>query len=735
MIIFVRIAATFVVLASVVCAFPNEGPLTRTTNFRPLLPGQLVRSPGGGAYLLSERVHGPSAMQALEGAEVDADAPVCEPQEGEGGQCTLRDEALTPFTGETKGAPSASYRMAGQIGAGHQGEVWRAVRLDAAGEADPLAPTFILKRLFSASRPSFLSGWREVFFGRKFARAAAREEGQGGPAPTTAAAELRALPYVARFEEHFVREGLWLVFRDEGVSLHRLLYETGDTAGAGTSPGPFWVRLRTSPAGPAVLRDVLTQLVDGLHAVHASGVAAHRDVKPGNILLNVQGGEEDGGRRGSGRGGRASRPSMHMVVRLADFGSAVDEDAVQSLYPRPHDEGVELEGGGGGEGPTASESTLPYAPPEVLFSSDGRPYHAAAPHTYDSWSLGMTALELVLGEPPGHVLDLPVLLGNRAAAFVTARINAAFGEDGEVGRGEVRGGWQPLGARAAAMQYAALAAACLAPPASEQAPAAPLPDQLQRVQETVNSILDAARRHVHPHGGGLHECTSDVEERLRVEAAAGCGKEGFVKTLRFLSARAQAVAERGSPTEAASGETSTRQRERDAAHARASSLMPRPSGVVTLSDLSLALVEVFDSPSGPTPGMDAQSPTALARQEAVDGDGLLLSMRASSAVEGGVLALVDASSGEASATLHHLLLPSGAAQKEAEEEGGVAGAGAERGEGLGRHGCVPLAALYTPVPLLGSAGEDLLFRLLGWDAEGRLTTEEAAQHPFFAQGA
>jgi serine/threonine protein kinase len=70
-------------------------------------------------------------------------------------------------------------------------------------------------------------------------------------------------------------------------------------------------------------------------------------------------------------------------LRLADFSSAVDADSFARLY--------------GQEGPTKDESTLDYAPPEVLFSS--RPYEMSRPSSYDLWSVGVMILEMLFGTP------------------------------------------------------------------------------------------------------------------------------------------------------------------------------------------------------------------------------------------------------------------------------------------------------------------------------------------------
>lgn len=71
-----------------------------------------------------------------------------------------------------------------------------------------------------------------------------------------------------------------------------------------------------------------------------------------------RGGGDRGARGGAGTGneqGSSSRTSSPVLLRVADFSSAVDEGAIAAgLY--------------GTRGPAQGEETLQYAPPEVLFN-------------------------------------------------------------------------------------------------------------------------------------------------------------------------------------------------------------------------------------------------------------------------------------------------------------------------------------------------------------------------------
>uniref|UniRef100_A0A7S1ZVC0 C2H2-type domain-containing protein n=1 Tax=Ditylum brightwellii TaxID=49249 RepID=A0A7S1ZVC0_9STRA len=56
-------------------------------------------------------------------------------------------------------------------------------------------------------------------------------------------------------------------------------------------------------------------------------------------------------------------------------------------------------------GPSAAEQTDEYAPPEVLFGSKWVPFDPEKPQSYDSWSIGVVALEMLLGTPNVFSVD------------------------------------------------------------------------------------------------------------------------------------------------------------------------------------------------------------------------------------------------------------------------------------------------------------------------------------------
>jgi len=198
----------------------------------------------------------------------------------------------------------------------------------------------ILKRLLPGA---MRSGLREVHFGQR----------------------MRGVPGIARFVDAFESTSkLWLVFMDEGRSLHSLLYSTLETdAGAIMRPSVAWLRLRREPNGRLLLRKLVRDAASAIAACHALNVT-HRDIKPPNLIIDL---------------------SRSPALRLADFGSAVDDVTLaplHGLYPR---------------GPSAAEETAGYQPPEAALG--GVAFYMEDPRTYDLWSLGVVILELLLGTP------------------------------------------------------------------------------------------------------------------------------------------------------------------------------------------------------------------------------------------------------------------------------------------------------------------------------------------------
>ena len=420
----------------------------------------------------------------------------------------------SPFEAELAlASASSTFRLHRRVQRGAHGEVWRAVRAD-----DPLATPLVLKRmtLERGGAATLRSGLRERHFGRTFRGSSER---------------------IARYLDTFEERGsLWLVFKDEGVSLHDLIYtRQGDSSsesengggsqagGGGASsstsssfvtlrPSHAWLQLRQQP-GHCTLRHIVRQAMEGVAALHRRSVT-HRDLKPGNVIIqaahtDTEAEEGDGhGASSSTTGGRRSLPS----VRLADFGSAVDAEVLQphvGLYPE--------------SGPSVAEETEGYQPPEASLGGDA--FDAYHPPSYDLWSMGVLLLELLLGTP--QVLTL----SSRAEASLRIR----FGD-------------QPDAVLRRLLLANALAEHCILPPAhAEQADA----DPDAGVVETAAAVAAAvATEETRSNNKGEAEGTSGAHRALPglggAPPAARCGKETFLAAI----ARSDSFAKYGLPLDA-----------------------------------------------------------------------------------------------------------------------------------------------------------------------------------------
>jgi hypothetical protein len=126
-----------------------------------------------------------------------------------------------------------------------------------------------------------LSGLREKYFGQLFSNASKTLEGLSRmeSSSTTFSVDMHfieeSLKHVARFIESFESESkeIWLVYRNEGSSLSKLIYAAEETklvTGNDNErvrhiqvlqPSKWWYWLRTTKAGQRQMQNLLWQLV------------------------------------------------------------------------------------------------------------------------------------------------------------------------------------------------------------------------------------------------------------------------------------------------------------------------------------------------------------------------------------------------------------------------------------------------------------------------------------------
>jgi len=136
-----------------------------------------------------------------------------------------------------------------------------------------------------------------------------------------------------------------------------------------------------------LLKDILRQILTSAAKLHERGVV-HRDIKPSNIMCSTDNILNEFG--------------INCV--LGDFSSAWDDFSAEKFYSK---------------GPSAAEQTNEYAPPEVLVLNNRRwiPFFQTKPESYDSWSIGVVILELLLGTPNVFSVD------QRTTTLLTNKLN------------------------------------------------------------------------------------------------------------------------------------------------------------------------------------------------------------------------------------------------------------------------------------------------------------------------
>ncbi|KAG2558471.1 hypothetical protein PVAP13_8NG268000 [Panicum virgatum] len=276
---------------------------------------------------------------------------------------------------------------------------------------------FILKRIMvERGNAAYLSGLREKYFGELFSIASRTLEGLSRTESSSTIFSMdmpsdpdillernmsvteEPLKHVARFIESFESESreIWLVYQNEGRSLSKLIYTAEETklvTGNNNErvrhiqvlhPSKWWYWLRTTKAGQNQMQNLLWQLLMGLKACHDRNIT-HRDIKPENMIICFE--DVDTGKCLREVPSEAKQNKLNM--RLIDFGSAIDDYTLKHLY---------------GSGPTRSEQTFEYTPPEALLNSNWFQGSKSARLKYDIWSVGVVMLELIVGSP--HVFQI-----------------------------------------------------------------------------------------------------------------------------------------------------------------------------------------------------------------------------------------------------------------------------------------------------------------------------------------
>ncbi|KAL4200161.1 hypothetical protein AMTRI_Chr03g148290 [Amborella trichopoda] len=317
-----------------------------------------------------------------------------------------------------------------------------------------LGDSFILKRIMvERGNSAYLSGLREKHFGEVFLNASAFLRGSSPTVLSNSSAEVaevesnqssslnrsvrvdmgypwnltetflgnmqvwgadyeEGLMHVARYIESFESQSkeIWLVFRNEGRSLSKLIYTAVEIENSTDNqsvhreniqvlhPSSWWYWLRKTVAGKEQMRNIIWQLLLALKSCHDRTII-HRDIKPENMIICLE--DDDTGRCLEGTPTGDHR--YHLKLRIIDFGSAVDGFTIKHLY--------------GTNGPSRSEQTVEYTPPEATLNASWFRAPTDIALRYDMWSVGVVMLELIIGSP--HVFQI----SSRTRALLDQQLN------------------------------------------------------------------------------------------------------------------------------------------------------------------------------------------------------------------------------------------------------------------------------------------------------------------------
>ncbi|KAL3908560.1 MAG: hypothetical protein SGILL_008436, partial [Bacillariaceae sp.] len=215
---------------------------------------------------------------------------------------------------------------------------------------------------------------------------------------------------------------LWIVFEDAGPSLRSYLYTATASDGFIMYQHSFlWTQFRTFSfedkqernseskgekttlphIGRKVTRVVLYEILSAAAILHQKGIV-HRDIKPSNVMCKAE----------KLMGDLFMLDKLPVIeCRLGDFSSGWDAYTSENLYTN---------------GPSPGEQTDEYAPPESFIGPNWIPFANEKPQSYDSWSIGVLILELLLGTPNVFTVD------QRTNALLTYKMERAGATEDEI---------------------------------------------------------------------------------------------------------------------------------------------------------------------------------------------------------------------------------------------------------------------------------------------------------------
>jgi serine/threonine protein kinase len=153
--------------------------------------------------------------------------------------------------------------------------------------------------------------------------------------------------------------------------------------------------------GRKIMRVILYEILSAAAILHQKGIV-HRDIKPSNIMCN-------GDAMLHNIFATDKMPTIE--CRLGDFSSGWDHYTADHLYTN---------------GPSPWEQTDEYAPPESYLGPNWIPFSKDKPQSYDSWSIGVTILELLLGTPYVFTVD------QRTNALLTHKMERAGASEDDI---------------------------------------------------------------------------------------------------------------------------------------------------------------------------------------------------------------------------------------------------------------------------------------------------------------